>query len=183
MANKLHLWPTEIIEIVGDLNLERLWFDCLKHKEKYITKSLSNVGGYQGHEFYSKELFDFIEENLPEEIDVKTIIQAWVNINEPGDWNSLHDHNGYDIVLSGIFYVSVPPNSGDLMFFDQRFVNKNSPYYKHYLSKIIDSSNVITFKPKPNYMLLFPPNLLHMVGPNLSQDTRCSVAFNIVVER
>ena len=103
------------------------------------------------------------------------LTQYWANVNEPNDYNMRHHH--IPSHLSGVYYVKVPEQSGDIRFFDDRRVKlatepeaaKETP-----LSRF-----EITFQPKEGMMLIFPSWLEHIVGQNKSSQTRIAVSFNI----
>ena len=38
----------------------------------------------------------------------------WININGPGNYNHSHNHPGCD--LSGVLWLKVPENSGNIVF-------------------------------------------------------------------
>ena len=47
---------------------------------------------------------------------------AWININRKGDYNKRHHHFAMysSLFLSGVYYVSVPEDSGRIRFYDPR---------------------------------------------------------------
>src|SRR5207244_10500761 len=45
-------------------------------------------------------------------------LQSWVNLHDRGGFNFLHMHEGS--LLSGSFYLQVPPGSGEFVFRDPR---------------------------------------------------------------
>ncbi|MCF7983372.1 MAG: 2OG-Fe(II) oxygenase family protein [Thiohalocapsa sp.] len=83
----------------------------------------------------------------------------WLNLMEPGHRTSRHHHDEDDELVSGVYYVDSPPNSGDIIFHDAPFE--------------------IRVAPAPGLMLLFPPSLEHSVTENNSGARRLSIAFNI----
>ncbi len=113
-------------------------------------------------------------------------IHAWANINRKGDYHDAHNHpHSY---LSGTYYLKVPSPAtvgrnrsdvrpGHITFYDPRpginmiSINKD-PY--------IDPEHTIL--PKPGLLLLWPAFLNHFVHPNLSDETRISISFNIVLK-
>jgi hypothetical protein len=42
----------------------------------------------------------------------------WLNLTGPGQGTSEHTHDEHDELLSGVYYVAVPPDSGDLILYD-----------------------------------------------------------------
>ena len=113
-------------------------------------------------------------------------LQGWFNINRLGDYHDPHNHPY--AYLSGTYYVRVPEsrategNRGDvrpgcITFYDPRgSVN---------MTAIKDDPQVepeFTVSPKPGMILLWPSFLMHYVHPNLSDDPRISISFNLMVK-
>jgi hypothetical protein len=82
----------------------------------------------------------------------------WFNQMQPGQRTSLHAHEELDELLSAVYYVSAPDDSGDLVLHD-------------------DPARIV-IRPRPGLAVLFPPDVPHEVEPNLSDSTRLSIAFN-----
>jgi hypothetical protein len=83
----------------------------------------------------------------------------WLNAMEPGQRTSTHGHDENDEFLSGVYYITVPPDSGDILFHDDPFE--------------------VRLTPEPGMLLFFPPALVHSVEENRSGERRLSLAFNI----
>ena len=88
--------------------------------------------------------------------------EFWFNISNSGDNTGWHDHKE-NAKISGVYYISVPKMSGNIIF---RKKNKNK-YQKWFV------------KPQDGMMLLFPSKLEHCVEINKSCDTRISLSFNL----
>ena len=87
------------------------------------------------------------------EKDIDTLkIGFWIN-------TSLHCHEDADELLSGVYYVMVPQNSGQFIY--------HLDGEKHSLD------------PEEGSFLFFSPSLLHEVTEHLSEQPRISVAFNV----
>lgn len=82
----------------------------------------------------------------------------WLNAMGPGQSTSRHSHEENDELLSGVYYVTAPADSGDILFHDPPFETRVSP--------------------QAGLLLLFAPDLPHSVEPNKSNQLRLSVAFN-----
>lgn len=82
----------------------------------------------------------------------------WFNEMYPGHSTTLHSHEEEDELLSAVYYLECPDNSGRLVLHDD------------------DAEVLVT--PRPGLLVLFPPDLPHRVEKNASQGTRLSVAFN-----
>lgn len=114
-------------------------------------------------------------------------LQAWPNVNRLGDYHDPHNHpHAY---LSGTYYVAVPQSRaklktrsdvrpGCISFYDPR-ASANMTAIKG--DGQIEAE--YTVSPKPGEILLWPAFLLHFVHPNLSDEPRLSVSFNVVLKR
>lgn len=99
----------------------------------------------------------------------------WVHATLPGEITQHHDHKPG--VLSGVYYVDKPENSGDLVFVD---VN---PYHEYRPAVLPGTSDPIsrpevTMPAADGTMLVFPSWLPHKVARNDSDRRRVSVSFN-----
>jgi len=81
----------------------------------------------------------------------------WINVMHPEQTTSRHCHDDLDEVLSGVYYVKVPPHSGDLVFY---------------------ADDTITLTPQEGLLVLFSPALEHEVKKNDSDEVRLSIGFN-----
>jgi len=113
-------------------------------------------------------------------------LQGWANVNRLGDYHDPHNHpHAY---LSGTYYVRVPQSRaslhnradvrpGCITFYDPRgSVNmtaiKNDPQVEP----------EFTVVPQAGMILMWPAFLLHYVHPNLADDLRISISFNLIVK-
>ncbi len=89
-----------------------------------------------------------------------TDLQAgcWFNYMPPGAITTVHSHDDYDELLSGVYYVSVPQNSGNLILHQG------------------NSQHVIS--PQEGMFVFFPPDAVHEVSENLSTSDRLSIGIN-----
>jgi hypothetical protein len=169
--------PLHIIEC--DLELDSLYSRIKDFQIKIESSYRSNSGGYQGHHFEDENLMRCIKDNVPQRSDKPLLdfkVQSWVNINGNGHWNDVHNHCDDGVMLSGIFYIRCPENSGGIRLYDTR-LNVSKTYSKYYEE---ERGSYMKINPHPNLMLFFPPWLMHLVEPNQSDGERVSVAFNIL---
>ncbi len=82
----------------------------------------------------------------------------WINDMGPNEVTTEHDHDDYDELLSGVYYIQVPPNSGELVIVD-----------KH-------SRTLVT--PQAGMFVFFAPDVLHSVSINSSDERRISMGMN-----
>jgi len=178
--NKLELFPTTVFTHDCDLDTVEMLGMCYKYRdfcednvgEGRIHKHSSTTNQY--HMFSDKKLNKLIEtlanEIYPLGSDLS--IYCWININKVSDSNCLHAHGDHDTFMSGVYYLKVPKNSGDLIFknpnvnsFDVAFADKES--------------SLVSIQPKENQLIFFDKVLYHGVGENKSNEDRVSIAFNI----
>lgn len=95
-----------------------------------------------------------------------SVTEMWGNINYKNNYNGAHTHSG---IISGVFYCHVPENSGNLVL-----VNPAVRSDGH----LLRAPNYV-IKPERLALILFPSWLEHYVEPNLSEDKRISISFNI----
>ena len=153
----------------------------------------SNVNGWHSEEFDLKNenLKNFISEiskNIGNAIkdmgwDLETqlvkITSMWSIINNKDAFNEKHHHG--NSALSAAYYVKAEQNAGDILFFDPRQAN----VFHHPTSKEVNSINaqVQSVTPKAGTLVLFPSYLEHKVNPNLSNDERIVISFNVALIR
>lgn len=83
----------------------------------------------------------------------------WFNRMEPGQGTSEHTHDEHDELLSAVYYVRVPDDSGDLLLYDD--------------------PATVRITPEAGTFLFFPPALPHAVETNRGQARRLSIGLNI----
>ena len=97
-------------------------------------------------------------------------------INPPGSRNNIHTHP-YNY-LSGVYYLKVPPKSGNLVFLEPKpQAEVLSPPKKKEAS--IHTAHSVDFEPKQNTLIFFPSWLQHEVKINNSNQDRVILSFNI----
>jgi uncharacterized protein (TIGR02466 family) len=179
MRKSLNIFETLIFSVDCDIDNELIFNETQNHFKSEKGVILSNNGGYQGHNFSSETLFQQIRNNIPQRDDRKIIdfsIQAWLNINYENSWNDIHMHIDSGVFLSGVYYVKVPKNCGNIRLYDPRFLKGKNLYDSYYFS---DRGDYLSIVPEEKMMIFFPPWLPHMVEPNRSKEERISIAFNI----
>jgi uncharacterized protein (TIGR02466 family) len=150
---------------------------------------LSNVLGWHSannlHQLASfAELTQIIDRNVLEVATflswdltkiAATITTCWAMVNDKYASNALHDHP--NSILSGVYYLQTPENCGGITFTDPRSSSRmlNPPLTEFNLWTLPK----ISYKPQAGTMLLFPSWLMHGVEPNLSDEARISMSFNI----
>jgi len=171
-----------------------VWVEKVKFDQKELIKSVkdfsknnksievSNVGGYQYDNYKDQKLSSQIISRIPRVEKNKftnPTIYMWSNVNLKGNSNIRHTHFDSRILLSGVFYVKVPPNSGNIRFYDPRGISIHNPPDNRYY---FNGSEYHYITPEDGMLLFFPSWFEHSVEENESDEERMSIGFNIFVE-
>ncbi len=131
----------------------------------------------QSHHFAGRFENTYIEEaDIPEMATVLTVVKQqaeqllgvpedtlkagfWFNAMEAGHRTTLHHHDENDELLSAVYYIRVPGNSGELI--------------------LHDNGRQVSITPEAGKLVMFAPSVLHEVTPHLGSGLRLSVAMNV----
>ena len=131
-----------------NLDTKPLKNKTLKIKSNSPGRIVSNYGGWQSESFDKIEkpfenLFhqvNNIVQNIKQKLEIKNKIvfhNYWFNVNKLGSFNRPHYHP-YS-VISGVYYINVPTNSGQIyfeQFFDLNLFYKEVNNFNEYNSNI-----------------------------------------------
>lgn len=92
----------------------------------------------------------------------------WFNYMPPDATTTLHTHDDDDELLSAVYYVNVPENSGNLIIYDD---TKNS------------ESPKIEIQSKTGDFIFFKPDVRHEVSKNNSSEHRLSIGINFGLDK
>jgi uncharacterized protein (TIGR02466 family) len=104
----------------------------------------------------------------------------WINVMKKGAIHAPHIHP--HAVVSGTYYVTVPPGSGAIRFEDPRLPMLMAAPPKKPKAKL-ENRNFVDVTPKPGMLLLWESWLRHGVEPNRARGQRISVSFNYRVDQ
>ncbi len=116
--------------------------------------------------------------------DIEWSIQGWANINRFGDYHNLHNHpHSY---LSGTYYVQVPqqPETGSRSDLNHGAISFFDPRPQANMISVSGDGQIdpeLRIQPQAGLLLLWPSFLHHLVHPNLSDENRVSVSFNVLL--
>jgi len=185
--------------ILENINNSSLKTFILALKKKDKGRILSNYSGWQSNDLslqenVLKDLLIEIEKNLVlfeqtlrlrKEFKLK-VDNLWANVNGAGAINIPHVHPGS--ILSGIYYVTLPENSGNLGLINPNIFNFVSLASSGGVETFTEGPTLFTTghifrKSKPGGLLIFPSHLSHHVLSNLSKQQRISISFNTGLAR
>ena len=160
-------------------------YDLKKREPEGVL--ISNQGGWQSSDFSVNNEYDTLHSFLinclagfpviDESFNIK--VNAWININKPGDFNIKHNHPGVD--LAGVLWIKAPKDSGNIIFDNptgfESFNEINS--YVPDFKEEFNFYHSYQFNPIEGIILVFPSHLSHRVQQNKSNEDRISVSFNI----
>jgi uncharacterized protein (TIGR02466 family) len=106
-------------------------------------------------------------------------ITSWLQYNPPGSYFVRHDH--YGALISGVLYLEVPENSGEILFHNPLETRRVSNTFFERVKKEDTQYNFssVRYNPIVGEMLIFESWLQHTVRQNRSNGNRISVSFNI----
>lgn len=145
------------------------------YKDKNFLGNIGDTGLLEYINRMSRQYLDLLG------LEKKSFIEitSWLQFNQPRSYFVRHDH--YGALISGVIYLNVPENSGNIMFhnpleqrrvtnaFFEKVKNQDSDYnFSH-----------ITYTPIVGEMILFESWLQHTVQQNMSDENRISIGFNI----
>ena len=87
----------------------------------------------------------------------------WFNFMPPGSTTTLHTHDDDDELLSAVYYVDVPEDSGNLVIYE---------------NLVAADSRKIEIAPVAGEFVFFKPDIAHEVSRNNSSKSRLSIGFN-----
>jgi len=123
-----------------------------RHENLYIERSrIPEIGVVlEQAESYAKEILGMQGQKIRSGF--------WFNDMGPGASTTEHNHDDNDELLSGVYYVQVPAESGELT--------------------IIDIYSRTIIRPQAGMFVFFAPDVSHSVSVNQSSDSRVSMGIN-----
>lgn len=101
--------------------------------------------------------------------------EIWANANVKYAYNNVHNHP--NSMLSGVYYVKVEGDCGDLSLFDPR--KQAWIMQPDFSERNFTNAPVQFIPPEAGKLIVFPSWLEHGVNQNLSDADRISLSFNI----
>jgi len=176
-----NIFPTFVCSCIPQIDMMEVLEEVYQTQLDYKTENLSNEGGYHSPKFVGTrflKLRNVVEEFCNDILQQKDLglnvqtIEYWCNINKSYNYNVMHSHGRADLI--GIYYVQVPPGSGNFVVMR----NDGSQYCDLYENRA-DMLEYIT-EPEVGRLYVYPGYLWHYVTGNNSKQDRISVSFNIL---
>ena len=184
----LELWPTILIQrrLPDHAGPNARLIELIEEMDR-ATEQLTTR--YQGVDFLGMdhEALRWLRSALEETVDayfsdtgmdypIRWSMHSWPNINRRGDYHPPHNHAW--CYMSGTYYVKMPAGgSGAISFYDPRAAVNMLPATGEGAHRA-----EYTLHPDPGTLLIWHSSLNHLVHPNVSEETRISISFNIVLE-
>jgi len=136
-----------------DENINRSHFFEGRYENIYITKEIiPELNTIQNAAIeYAANILELDKNSLKSGL--------WFNAMAPGHTTSVHSHDDDDELLSAVYYITVPDDSGNLVL-----------HHKHFTTRVTPAAGMFVF---------FPPDISHEVSRNNSTKTRLSLGINI----
>lgn len=147
-------------------NFEQLRDDDFKEKTHLFNGRYENIYIEVNKLPELEVIIDAALENAENILNIKKeklIFGFWLNSMAAGDVTTAHTHDDDDELLSCVYYIKVPHESGDLI--------------------ITENNEKTIIKPEEGNFVFFSPDTLHEVSKNKSEQSRLSIAFNFGLSR
>ena len=191
MREVQNLFPIPVLKTQLDYPVDEIKALCQIERSKDPTGVVkSNNGGWQsGNINYPDSPFFFLSdiEKICQEFAKDTLkisksiflMNAWININQKYNSNQTHSHPA--CILSGVYYVKTPKECGNI-----QFQHPVLDLMERDWNDIILDSDLNQYS-SPQWWLLseektlyvFPSWIKHLVQPNMSDEERISISFNV----
>ena len=192
------LWPTMLVKrrLPG---FEQRNAGLAAHILEQEAREADYTARYQEQSFFSSELpaVRWLKDQIDQtataflrhvgiERTLSWTLFAWYNTNRYGDHHAPHTHpRAY---LSGTYYVRVPP--APVSVDDPRARPACISFYDPRTSANMitvgsepDARAVHVVRPSAGTLMMWPSPVQHYVHPNLSEEIRISISFNVTLDR
>ena len=175
-----NIFPSFVSSCIPQIDMMAQLEEAYDIKSQFASENLSNEGGYHSPVFVGTKflkLRDTVEEFCNDLLEQKGLglkianIEYWCNVNKCYNYNVMHSHGRADLI--GIYYIQLPPDSGNLVVMR----NDGSQYCDLYENRA--DMLEYTIEPEVGRLYVLPGHLWHYVTGSDSVRDRVSVSFNI----
>lgn len=192
MKPQLHLlFPTPLFQ--SSIPVQEEWLRCVEDLQ-YERTSMDNgfisfdrniwqhevLRGLYHEIRYAAQHFAYGQLAVAQNVYLD-LCRGWGVKHGPGDWAQNHCH--MNSVFSGIYYLDVQEETGDVVFekgqhFPNCFMPTLEPDVTHFNQITMKSWRI---RPETGTLLIFPSQLIHNVEKNLTADFRYCIGFDIFI--
>ena len=175
-----NIFPSFVCSCTPQIDMMAQLEDAYNIQRQFPSENLSNEGGYHSPKFVGTKfstLRDTVEQFCNDLLEQKGLglsvanIEYWCNINKSYNYNVMHSHGRADLI--GIYYIQLPPDSGNLVVMR----NDGSQYCDLYENRADMLEYII--EPEAGRLYVLPGHLWHYVTGSNSKKDRISISFNI----
>lgn len=166
-----HDWENEKIFTVDDKSNKMFYNEDDRILDRPLLKDLK--------EQVELNIECYLKRHLCLDDEISFYQQAsWIMINKPGAVHPTHVHN--NAFLSGVVYIKVPENSGNIVFSAPDMLPTwSSPVLRPGRKSFnLINSDYFVQVPQPKTIYIFPGHMQHRVEENKSDEDRISISFN-----
>jgi uncharacterized protein (TIGR02466 family) len=175
------LWATPVLEteLANYKNISKALIRCAQNApvDRRVDKTnlFDHFGDDSDLNLFKQQIKHYCEELLGQ-YHRKTFKfgRSWISTVYPFGFTDPHKHFG--AMAAVVYYIQVPPRSGNLLLFDPRGGDRD-------WGNVVENgkSGRITHEivAQEGKLVIFPGYLLHATGLNCSDQTRISFAANI----
>jgi uncharacterized protein (TIGR02466 family) len=148
-------WQSNDVDLKNS-TIQKFIYACMGHIQEYVSNF-----------------------NFAKNYDIN-VTNLWFNCNKNKDYNKMHNHAGCD--FSACYYLKVPKNSGNFVLENPNPAFTSSSLYRNSMSHYNEyNSGSYNIEAKENKLIVFPSYVYHSVEPNMTDEDRISIAFNMCV--
>ncbi len=145
------------------------WHSATNLHQKPELQDLISIINNQTFKIIQEQKWDLANSQL-------IIDNCWAMVNYKYGFSKVHSHS--NSIFSGVYYISTPEESGNIFFIDPR---PGKTVLQPPLQEVnLWTTQQVSYQPRTGMMLIFPSWLWHGVEPNLSNQARVSISFNLI---
>lgn len=190
------IFPVFLYQFKLDIDNQKILEECLQLREIDPNGvKFSNIGGWQSNNYCLLNIDRDLTPNIQTlaynvtlaandisrdyDLNVEFGLEGcewWININEKECYNVVHSHPGCEIIA--LYYPKISGNNDGTVTFIRTDGGQYNSLYE-------GNNNELNHElvAEEGIIYLLPSQLLHFVKPNLSNDYRVSIAFNLTINK
>jgi uncharacterized protein (TIGR02466 family) len=175
----INLFSTPV-KIVSMPNFQELNIKINKARavgfKKNFTDGLLEDESKELQKIFIDEIELYLKELTNKNISV-LFDKSWINENKKYGFDSPHSHGNSSVI--GVYYIKTFDKCGDLLLHDPRgSQNFIQTYEINTQEQLVDNRSFYRITPKIGNLIIYPAYTVHSVEPNMSDETRISLAMN-----